>query len=488
MARVLDDSAARKLGPGTTLQHVLRLAQQLNNTDTPFDMKTYEHLLSAYSKAGKCDKIKLLLKQMKAKDIKPARIFFDKALQLAARFGNSTLQAELLLHMEYYGYPKTSKTYHYMLTCMRENMELERALDTIEHMKKQEIEPSTLSYIGIIHLAVLLQQPRTAYELLCSAKQLSDFPWHDEFLFLQVLRSSAYHNEYDIVKTIWEEAVIHKKFKPDEGVCLHVLNTAGKNADPQLSSSVIEYIGRQGYPYRECHFQLLLETFALSGNIIGTFELFNVMRAVGIIPNKKTVAPIVSIFVHDKNAIEKAKDALHHIASANSEKLDIAAFNLVIHVLASSGKNEEAISLLNQIDEFGLKPNNETLDAALDACIHSKDVTLGEEIYKDMISKGVKKTVSTLNKMVVLMCTQDDYEDAFKYLEEMKHLSMVPYRGSYYKLVKKLAASNDSRLNIALDDMKDYGYKLSTHLEQYIQKAEELEIERKEGLLSSSSW
>lgn len=82
-----------------------------------------------------------------------------------------------------------------MLTCMRENMELERALDTIEHMKKQEIEPSTLSYIGIIHLAVLLQQPRTAYELLCSAKQLSDFPWHDEFLFLQVLRSSAYHNE-----------------------------------------------------------------------------------------------------------------------------------------------------------------------------------------------------------------------------------------------------------------------------------------------------
>lgn len=233
---------------------------------------------------------------------------------------------------------------------------------------------------------------------------------------------------------------------------------------------------------------MLLETFALSGNIIGTFELFNVMRAVGIIPNKKTVAPIVSIFVHDKNAIEKAKDALHHIASANSEKLDIAAFNLVIHVLASSGKNEEAISLLNQIDEFGLKPNNETLDAALDACIHSKDVTLGEEIYKDMISKGVKKTVSTLNKMVVLMCTQDDYEDAFKYLEEMKHLSMVPYRGSYYKLVKKLAASNDSRLNIALDDMKDYGYKLSTHLEQYIQKAEELEIERKEGLLSSSSW
>jgi pentatricopeptide repeat protein len=78
----LEDSAARKLGPGTTLQHVLRLAQQLNNTDTPFDMKTYEHLLSAYSKAGKCDKIKLLLKQMKAKDIKPARIFFDKALQV----------------------------------------------------------------------------------------------------------------------------------------------------------------------------------------------------------------------------------------------------------------------------------------------------------------------------------------------------------------------------------------------------------------------
>ncbi|KAI9257702.1 hypothetical protein BY458DRAFT_441187 [Sporodiniella umbellata] len=195
MAQALNDAAARNLGAKILIRKVLNLADDLRKHNTPFDSETFEHLLSAYSKGGHYDKITMLLHMMEAHNIKPRRKFFDTALKLAARFGNSSLQASLLLYMEKYGFEKTSKTYRYMLSCMRENSELERALDTIQEMKDNNMEPSALSYLEIVQLAVLMRQPLVAFELLCSAKRMDEYPGHSEFLHLSILRSAAYHGE-----------------------------------------------------------------------------------------------------------------------------------------------------------------------------------------------------------------------------------------------------------------------------------------------------
>jgi pentatricopeptide repeat protein len=110
---------------------------------------------------------------------------------LAARTGDSTSQAKILHRMQECGYELTSKTYYLMLLCMRENMELERALDTFDLMKKKNIEPGLLSYLSIIDLAVTLQQPGIASYLLEQAEKLSTFRQKDQFLYMHVLRSAA---------------------------------------------------------------------------------------------------------------------------------------------------------------------------------------------------------------------------------------------------------------------------------------------------------
>lgn len=263
-------------------------------------------------------------------------------------------------------------------------------------------------------------------------------------------------------------------FKPDEGVCLHVLNLAGKNGDPQLAGDVIRILGEEGYTYRECHFAPLIESFASTGDIASTFKVFNAMRKVGVIPSKKAALPLAYKLGHDKNAIRKAKHILEEMAAEGVEEVDVTAFNLVIHSFAFNKEYDEAISMFSRAREFGVKPNTETLDATLDACIHCKDAELGETIYKEQLAKGVKPTVSTLSKMVTLMCTQVDYQDAFKYLEKMKRSQMIPLRGCYFKLVKTLSAANDPRLKLAIEDMEACGYNLSSHMEEYM-----LEEERK---------
>lgn len=263
--------------------------------------------------------------------------------------------------------------------------------------------------------------------------------------------------------------------KPDEGLLLYILNIAGKHSDPKLATEAIKIVGESGYPYREAHFMPLIEAFVSTGDYKNTFQVFSAMRNVGVIPNKKTALPVAYKLGKDKNAIIQAKEALE-----SCKNVDVAAFNLVIHSLAYNKENEEAIRLFRNADQLGVTPNSETLDAALDACIHSKDAELGKSIYEQLTDDGIEATVTTLSKMVTLMCTQEDYEDAFVYLEKMKQLDMIPLRGCYFKLVKTLTRARDSRVSMALEDMKVYGYELSRHLTDFMEIGEKIKLKEQE--------
>lgn len=81
MFRVLDDSAARNLGSRTTVTHILRLAQELRQSGEAFNSETYEHIISAYSKADQDISLELA-DQMESQGIKPSRTFYHKALQV----------------------------------------------------------------------------------------------------------------------------------------------------------------------------------------------------------------------------------------------------------------------------------------------------------------------------------------------------------------------------------------------------------------------
>ena len=76
------------------------------------------------------------------------------------------LQAKMLNAMERYGYPKTTKTYYFMLLSMRQNLELERALDTLEEMKKEKLVPGLLSYLSVFDMALHLREPAIASRVL----------------------------------------------------------------------------------------------------------------------------------------------------------------------------------------------------------------------------------------------------------------------------------------------------------------------------------
>ncbi|KAI8393853.1 uncharacterized protein BYT42DRAFT_488631 [Radiomyces spectabilis] len=471
MGRILDEIALRNLDAKDGLSQFHRLTADLDRRSIPLDEEIYVRFLSIYGKLGMLDMILPLLNDMEKRAVRPDIHVMNKALYLAAQAGDAILQAEVLARMEKYDIKPTKKSYMCMIWCMRNNMELERALDTLDVMEQQKIEPSVTSYLHIIDLAVHSAQSAVAYYLLQKAEHLPEFAAKDKYLYMQVLRCAAVNDDYTIAKASWQVAVNEKKIRPDDGVCLHVLRLAGKHGDVRLANDVIRQVGEMGFCYTHMHFEPLVQAFASTMDLKRTFRIFSVMRQTGVQPNKNTAAPVVYKLGRDVNAIRQARESLLELAQEDAA--DIIAFNAILHAFAFNGQTEETIETYRNVSKFRVTPDVDTLNAVLDACIHSKNYANGVEILKEFQQVGIAMTATSLSKMVTLSLTQDNYEDAFKYLEETKSLGLVPLRGCYYMLVKKLARTNDPRLPTVIEDMKACGYEISTHINTHIERHSE---------------
>lgn len=78
-----------------------------------------------------------------------------------------------------------------MLLCMRQNLELERALDTLDIMENANLTPGLLSYLSVIDMALNLREPTIASDILDKAEKLDTFREKDKVLYMQLLRCAA---------------------------------------------------------------------------------------------------------------------------------------------------------------------------------------------------------------------------------------------------------------------------------------------------------
>ncbi|KAI9028992.1 hypothetical protein CLU79DRAFT_696360 [Phycomyces nitens] len=472
MENLINIASVKPIPGEVVVEKMLELEDELRANNIKGSPTTYEFILSVYSIVGDRKQGLLLLREMKSKNIRPHRSFFHRALHLAGRFGDSILQGEILNEMEASEYPKTHRTYQEMIFCMRNNEELEHAMDTFETMKREGINPSLLVYMSMINLSMTCNYPSLAYELLNSAsKQIGYEKSHDR-LYMDILRAAAFNGEYDIVKSTWAKISTMEEMFPDNGLHHYILQTAASNNDFELANGVIQMIGKQGLPYSETHFIPLIQAYASTSDMKSTFKVLHIMRKVGLIPTKYSVIPIAHKLGKDINAVRKAREAIEQLAEEEKSS-DILEFNLVIHSFAYNGDYDEAMETYYTAVDLSLNMNTGTIDALLDACIHAERADMGVQVYDKLTQQGIKPTSTTLSKMVTLLCTQEDFEDAFVYLEKMKSLDMVPLRGCYYKLIRKLAYVNDPRLEMAIEDMEGCGHAMTNNLLEYIEEKAE---------------
>ncbi|KAI7865786.1 hypothetical protein BDF14DRAFT_1729696 [Spinellus fusiger] len=192
MTHILAIASIKNLMGDEVLKRFSIIEDELKKNQVKYTEPIYRCLLSAHALCGDTSFIIPLFQRMIDDEIIPTRRCINDAMHFAARFGKSIIQAQILDLMEHYQYKKTTKVYAAMLYCMRVNEEIERAFDTVEEMKKNNINTSVSVYLSLVRSALDLECSYTAYKFMKEARSQSEFNKTHEQICMQILHCAAY--------------------------------------------------------------------------------------------------------------------------------------------------------------------------------------------------------------------------------------------------------------------------------------------------------
>lgn len=256
---------------------------------------------------------------------------------------------------------------------------------------------------------------------------------------------------------------------PDEGLCmaiLHCLASTGENLG--LGNQIIVFLKQSFIRIQEHHIApVLLCLEEAQPNDIGyAFALLHLMEEEGISPTNATMQPVVRMLSTDNENRTRAIEWLK-IKATNGKNVSIHAWNCLIAAqVGVVGKNsstgllefQQAISLLGDARSFGISPDTRTYNLLLRGCMRLKRTEMGRNLYKMMLSQGVERNAETYERFILLTLLEEDYEDAFLYLEQMQKERFVPSALMLMAMARKCAGKADARWRTCVREMEKLDY------------------------------
>ncbi len=217
----------------------------------------------------------------------------------------------------------------------------------------------------------------------------------------------------------------------------------------------------------EHHIAPVIEAMCHHGEVREAFMMFDFMRSNSIDHSLATARPVFEIVKKDTDMVDDAWGKLETLRE-EGHTVDVTAFNVVVQAAVALEDLQRAIGTYKAAPQLDVKPDIDTFNLLLLGCVGARHRGLGDRLLSDMKDAGIKPDATTYERMVRLCLTQSTYEDAFFYLEEMKSLGFVPPLSVYENIIRKLVAVGDTRYNIALEELKECGYQVSTRLQSFI--------------------
>jgi hypothetical protein len=211
--------------------------------------------------------------------------------------------------------------------------------------------------------------------------------------------------------------------------------------------------------WEEHHFAALIEAFCRNNQLKEALITLHIMRTNEILPLPGTSVPILDCVKVDVESLDSAWAIIDEIHEAKSG-VDIDALKVIVQASVSLGDLQRAVGVYKSLPDYDLEPDVTFFNLLLDGCITAQHRQLGDLLLADMKEMKIQPNKETYEKMIGLCLTQKTYEDAFFYLEEMKAAEFVPGQTVYEALVLKCHSMDDTRMDIALEEMRECGYNM----------------------------
>ncbi|CAO3587043.1 unnamed protein product [Absidia cylindrospora] len=424
---------------------------------------TYNDLLEKYIDAGEPEKAFDALVDILNHGIRYHVGHYNHLLRLFAKSKNTSTLIKTVHFMEQQQIPLSTMTYQTIFWATSRHNNLNLMMEYLDKMKKQGLRPTLLCYSDIVTHCLQRNEPAVAFRMLKEAEAADLLIRRDPRLLMDVLRVSALNDQIEETRYCWNKVVNELELRPDEGCCLHVLGAAARSGDSTLATQVIKQLSNSGYSYKEHYFVPLMEAFVVEDDFRSAFEVLDIMRMSGVVPTLRSTLSVCDKLSSSIETIDKAYYVLEDMKKDN-RTVDVAAFNIVVSACGMARDIERTVTTFREASHLGVVPDVDTFNAVLEACIRTGTTGMGQIVYDELKKANITPNMDTFTKMITLTCKQSNYEDAFVYLEEIKHQGMAPPRYCYIVLATKLAREKDTRFHLALEEMETYGSKPSAYL------------------------
>lgn len=186
------------------------------------------------------------------------------------------------------------------------------------------------------------------------------------------------------------------------------------------------------------------------------------MSKAGLEPDSSCTRPLYLYLSSLEERPSKAWKVLQDLYE-DGHTIPIAAINVVIEATIAVGHFDEAVSLYKHthtLCESGA--NTETFNIVLQGCSHQRSKDRAMFLASEMAALGIKPDRLTYDRLIMVCLKEDDYEDAFLYLEEMEAVSNRKGEedgwrmrgGTASAFIKKCVAKNDDRVWLLLEDIE----------------------------------
>jgi pentatricopeptide repeat protein len=259
-------------------------------------------------------------------------------------------------------------------------------------------------------------------------------------------------------------------YRPDEGLILDVLNVAARWGRPDLATQALAKLSELNVQAQEYHLVALLESYVVAGRVPEALRVVSSIREMGMTPTLSTVEPIAAVLT-TAEIIDQAFYGIEDMHKAG-ETIDIASLNALILACARIGDLRRARATQTAIGDFGLKPNLDTYNLLLEACIAAEHRALGDTLLSEMAAANLTPAESTYERVIQLCLVPEDYDDAFFYLEKMKAEGLQPSSKAYIAILRRCLKDNDRRWILVREEMDALDYTLDFDTRRMISQHE----------------
>ncbi|RIA92228.1 hypothetical protein C1645_691860, partial [Glomus cerebriforme] len=360
------------------------------------------------------------------------------------------------------------KTYECYIDSILAGEEYERAFEIFDSLKSKNINPQLELYVAIIRKAISINEPEVAFNYLKSLEENQQI-YVPSSLYNDVLRICAFEYYADGVMHCWDK-LKGRGLDLDEGTCIDLLYFAGSHGKPDLVIQVIEYLmDVRKLNLHKLHFIPLIQAYTKVGDIKNAMESLNIIRQAGFQVSlfNASSSGIYSVIRKNNETLDNAYYCLEEL-HREGKIIDVSAFNVIIAACSNVGKKKRryadvvrALETYKAAEKLGVKPNTETFNSLLLVCYYSNRKDLADQLWKEMLELNIIPSVLTYSRMIRIICTRDDYEEVFVYLEDMKSKNLLPSKEIYENIIIKCVLNGDTRAILALEEMQNFNYKLS---------------------------